>query len=180
MKKLVLLFCVASLMVSCTNTYQVVSTSAYEKARNAVASNMAANGYMLSGENHDQRNEVMVTGQSYSQYSGYGTLMDNNYHQFDTYRFANKDGETVEYTVKYKSVLADGGGYALSDVNVLGCSTSKASDYAKLCTGLSSPSAKIGQMPQDATYTVLDEEGTLVVVTVVSVALAIIVGALML
>ena len=56
---------------SCYTTQGVVSNSMYENSRNQVASNMEANGYSLSGENHEEKNEVVVTGQSYSKYTGY-------------------------------------------------------------------------------------------------------------
>lgn len=158
---------------SCYTTQGVVSNSMYANSRNQVASNMEANGYSLSGENHEEKNEVVVTGQSYSKYTGYGTQMDNNFYIYDTYKYSNNEGESAEFTVKYKSLIDDKGGYALSGIQVLGCKTTKAADYSKLCSGNNSPSTIIGNMPVDSSKTELDVANTTIAVTGITTALSI-------
>lgn len=157
------------LAASCYTTHGVFSESAYENAKAQVQANMEKNGYNLSGQQHEERNEVVVTGQSYSQYSGYGTKMDNNYHQYETLQFANKAGETAEYSVKYQAVLDDHNNYALQEVQVLGCRTSKAADYSSICTGSASPQNVIGKMAPDLQRSVLNVPATTAAVTCVTV-----------
>lgn len=174
MKKIALILSLALSFVAtgCYTTQGVVSNSMYENSRNQVASNMEANGYILSGENHEEKNEMVVTGQSYSKYTGYGTKMDNDFYSYDTYKYSNQEGDNAEYTVKYKGLVDDNGGYALSSVQVLGCKTSKAADYEKLCSGNSSPSNVIGNMSKDSSKTELDVANTTIAVTGITTVLS--------
>lgn len=178
MRKVFLIFSavLASLLAtSCYSTIKLTSAATYEKAKTEVAINFEAHGYHLSGESHDQKNEIVVTGQSYSNNSGYGTKMDNDYHQYDTYLFTNDNGETIEYSVKYKGLTTKKGEPALIDVDVLGCKTSKASDYSKLCSGDKSPKKVIGSMPLDATTDIYNEEETLVAISLITLLASVLV-----
>lgn len=170
MKKVYLLVAVAAMFLttSCYTTHGVYSQSAYDNAKARVQANMERNGYRLSGQQHEEKNEVVVTGQSYSQYTGYGTKMDNNYLQYETIQFANEAGETAEYSVKYQAVMDDNNNYALQDVQVLGCRTSKAADYSSICNGSASPQNVIGKMSPDSQRSVLDVATTTAAVTCIS------------
>lgn len=151
MKKTYLLLAVAAsfLATGCYSTYGVYSRAQYEKAKTLVEANMEVHGYNPSGYHTDSKNEIVVTGQSYSKYAGFGTLLDNNDYQYETLYFANKSGETAEYSVKYQVLLDDNRQLALQNVQVLGCRTSKAADYKSLCTDTYSPQKLIGEMYPD-------------------------------
>lgn len=159
------------LFASCYTTHGVFSESLYQDMQNTIQANMESHGYNLSGRNSEQKNEVVVTGRSYSKYTGFGTLMDNDFYQHDTYQFTNKEGDNAEYSVKYKLVEDDNNNPAFWEAQVIGCKTSKASDYVDLCTGKYSPQELFSKMVPDSQKSVLDVGATALAITGVSVTL---------
>ena len=116
---------------SCTTTYQVTSKAALNKALDNVAIELRSKGYYPVGMSTDTKNEVTITGQSYSKHAGYGTLMDNNYITNDTYRFADTNGNSMNYTVSYQ--LRNNNGFIyVTDLQVKGCETSNIKEYTNL------------------------------------------------
>ena len=145
-------------LCSCTTTYNVISKAALDQSIDRVAAEMEKYGYYPAGNSTDTRNEVTVTGQSYSKYTGYGTKMDNNYITSDTYRFSDTAGNTMNYTVGYQ-LRQSSGLYYVTEVEVKGCETSNVKDYNKLC-GSDAPKNRISTLPADATVELYDEAKT--------------------
>lgn len=154
---------------SCTTTHTVTSKITFENAKNIIETNLNQNGYNLNGESHDEKNELVSTGVSYSKYSGYGSAISNDYYQFDTYKFCDTAGNTMDYTVKYKVGIADEGYNYVDYIQVVGCNTSKSSDYDKLCNGNYSPSRTFSNLPKDSHKTTTDANATYTAITVITI-----------
>lgn len=75
---LILLSLLCFLSVGCTSTVSVVLLPDLESANESIDIQLAEKGYSLTNKTSEQKNEVYVSGQSYSKYTGYGTKMDNN------------------------------------------------------------------------------------------------------
>jgi len=159
---------VALMASSCYSTKNVVTQTTYQQAVEKLKSDMATRGYALSGQNSEKKNELQVTGVSYSKYTGYGTQMDNNYFQYDTYSFTNESGDNMNFSVKYEEEMAPEGFVYLENIQVLGCSTSKPSDYNDLCAGDIAPAKTIGNLPKDASASYFDYGKTLVTTTLLT------------
>ena len=158
MKKLFILIICCATFSSCYTTHNVISKTSLDRTIDSVAIELKSNGYYPVGTSTDTKNEVTVTGQSYSKYSGYGTRMDNNYITSDTYRFADTLGNSMDYTVSYQLNKSDGF-YFVTNLQVKGCETSNPKEYEKLC-GKYSPTKKITYLYPDKSVEVVDKEGT--------------------
>ena len=160
MKQQILLISVVALLCfcSCTTTYNVISKTALDKSINQLASEMEKYGYYPAGNRSETRNEVTVTGQSYSQYTGYGTKMSNNYLTSDTYLFSDTAGNTMNYIIGYQ-LRNSNGLYYVTEVEVKGCETSNVKDYNKLC-GSNAPKQLIETIQPDTTVRLYDEAKT--------------------
>lgn len=156
--RMLLLIAIALGLSSRTTTYQVTSKASLDKAINKVAIEMEKYGYYPAGSSSDTKNEVTVTGQSYSKYTGYGTKMDNNYVTSDVYRFADTLGNTMNYTISYQLKEKDRL-YYVTNLNVKGCETSNVKELNKLC-GSNSPKQIIETLPQDTSVSLYDEVKT--------------------
>ena len=161
MKKIFLALIIAMTLASCTSTINVTSFKEYDENINKVKSDLYGKGYELSGHNQESSSNTVVTGVSYSTQTGYGTAMDNDHYTYDTYTFSNANGDVAEFSVKYRGRYS-----SYSDVNymqtveLLGCKTSKASDYNKICGSNSSIRPLIGNMKKDIDVQVYDNDKT--------------------
>lgn len=158
---------------SCTTTRNVTSNNTFDNAKNTIEINLNQNGYNLNGESHDEKNELVSTGVSYSKFSGYGSAISNDYYQFDTYKFCDTVGNTMDYTVKYKVGIADERDYYVDCIQVVGCNTSKSSDYNKLCNGNYSPAKTFSNLPKDYHKTTTDTDATYTAITVTTILILI-------
>ena len=138
-----------------------------DKAIDIVAIELKSQGYYPAGTSTDTKNEVTVTGQSYSKYSGYGTLMGNNYITSDTYRFADTTGNSMDYTVSYQLKNKDGFFY-VTDLQVKGCETSNVREYENLC-GPKSPTKTITNLSPDSSVSLFDENKTYLLIGVLAI-----------
>lgn len=152
-------------ITSCTTTYNVTSFEEYNKNIEMVKSDLAGKGYNLSGHNRETLSNAVVTGTSFSTKSGYGTEMANDYYTYDTYSFSNEKGDIAEISLKYRTGYAD---YSktnyLATVELLGCKTSKASDYDKICGDNSSVKPLLSDVKRDLDVKVYDLEAAILVV----------------
>ena len=99
-----------ALMFCLTSCYSVKYLNTKEELnRNIDAAIVYLNdlGYHQNGVSLDTKNELVVTGVSYSSTTGYGTRMNNNYVYNDRYSFVNSEGNTIEFTVSYQTWLAE-------------------------------------------------------------------------
>ena len=96
-------------MISCMDVYHVTKKSTFDQAVNSVQFDMNNQGFRSIGSSSNTRNETVVTGVSYSRYTGYGSAMANNFITQDTYRFADSLGNTMSYSVSYSAKQTDDG-----------------------------------------------------------------------
>jgi hypothetical protein len=159
MKKTKMLFVVlatSASFLSCT-TYHVTSRSTFDRTVKEIITEVELKGYSLSGSSTDTKNNVFVEGTSYSKYSGYGSLMANDFITTDTYRFINEDGNTLSFSVSYKPMKdASQGLLYVTEAATTGCETSNAKQYEGLCGSSSPVIKKIQTLPQDATVRKID------------------------
>lgn len=161
MKKLSLLLIITLTLTSCTSTINVTSFGQYNRNIETVKSDLVGKGYTLSGHNQESSSNTVVTGVSYSTYTGYGTAMDNDHYTYDTYTFSNANGDFAEISLKYRGRYS-----SYSDMNymqtveLLGCKTSKSSDYNKICGYDSAVKPYLSNMYKDANVEVYDENKT--------------------
>ena len=168
MKRLFLVLIAAVAITSCTTTEKVISFEEYNKNIEMVKSDLSDKGYGLSGHNRETLSNAVVTGTSFSTKSGYGTEMANDYYTYDTYSFSNEKGDIAEISLKYRTGYAD---YSktnyLATVELLGCKTSKASDYEKICGDNSSVKPLLSDVKRDLDVKVYDNGATLVILVCV-------------
>ena len=145
---LLMLLGVLFFFTSCMDTYYVTKKSTFDTAIRSVQSQMAAQGFSSTGSNTNTRNETVVTGVSYSKYTGYGSAMANNFITQDTYRFADSLGNTMNYSVSYQAKQSKDGIPYVENVELCGCETSNPKDYERLC-GNESYVKSINNMPKE-------------------------------
>lgn len=161
MKKIFLALIIAMTLASCTSTINVTSFKEYNENIERVKTDLYCKGYNLSGHYQESSSNTVVTDVSYSTQTGYGTAMDNDHYTYDTYTFSNANGDVAEFSVKYRGRYS-----SYSDVNymqtveLLGCKTSKASDYNKICGSNSYIRPLIGNMKKDIDVQVYDNDKT--------------------
>lgn len=132
------------------DTYQVTKKTTFDRTIQSVQSQMAQNGFSSTGSSTNTRNETVVTGVSYSKYTGYGTAMANNFITQDTYRFTDTLGNTMNYSVSYSAKQTREGVPYVENIEVCGCETSNPKDYERLC-GKYGLLNKINNIPKDQT-----------------------------
>lgn len=163
MKRLFLVFMAAVAITSCTTTEKFTSFEEYNKNIEMVKSDLADKGYYLSGHNQESSSNTVVTGTSYSTQAGYGTAMANDHYTYDTYSFSNANGDVAEIMLKYRGRYSSSSDMNyMETVELLGCKTSKASDYDKICGYNSATKPYLGNMYKDADVKVLDGNKTLI------------------
>lgn len=135
---------------SCTTTQMTISPQSYKSTVNIIDSTIMSlsNDYQLSGSGTETKNEIQVTGQSYSQYTGYGTLMDNNYSTYDNYIYTDSLGNTIEFQFKYKGALDYFGKPYVSRIEVVKCSCKDKKIYNSVC-GTGGVVKKVEQLTPD-------------------------------
>ncbi len=151
MKKVRLLFLLLIVlfgMSSCMDTFYVTKNATFDKAVCSVQSQLAIQGFDLTGTSTNTRNEPVVTGVSYSEYTGYGSAMKNNYITQDTYRFADSLGNTMNYSVSYQARRTAQGEAFVENIELCGCETSNPKDFERMC-GDESVVKQFNSLPKD-------------------------------
>lgn len=135
---------------SCTTTQMTISPQSYKYEVNNINSTIISlsNDYQLTGFGSETKNEIIVTGQSYSQYSGYGTLMDNDYYTYDNYIYNDTLGNTIEIEFKYKRGTDYHGSSYISKIEVTKCICEDKKYYNSVC-GTSGFVKKVEQLTPD-------------------------------
>lgn len=133
---------------SCMDTFYATKRSTFDQAISSVQSQLANEGLEAVGSNSETKNNLYAAGTSYSRYTGYGTMMENNFVTQDTYRFSDGEGNTMNYTVSYSAKQTENGAQYVENIEVCGCETSNPKDYEKLC-GNESIVKQINSLPKD-------------------------------
>ena len=63
-----------------------------------VENNLKKIGYEHSSHSTDQKNELRVSGTTYSTQTGQGTAMGNKFITYETNTFTNDNGDKISYT----------------------------------------------------------------------------------
>lgn len=150
MRKMLFFFLLLSVFVitSCTDTFYMTKKTTFDNAIRTVQAQMSEQGYFLNGTSSNTRNETVVTGVSYSRYTGYGTAMDNNFITQDNYQFTDTLGNTMSFSVSYMAKQTDDGIPYVEDLELCGCETSNPKYYETLC-GNESIVKQINDVPKD-------------------------------
>ena len=164
-------------LVSCYDT-RMTSSTGYKRSMAKVQKELESQGYSLTGSPTDTRNEVTVTGQSYSRVSGYGTKMDNKYVTRDNYNFTHTDGSTLKFSVTY-SPMQNANVQYVENMQVSGCETSNKNDYNKLC-GSSAAIQSLNNAPKDTSVEIYNPTNTYLLTGGISVLAGILLYAIIL
>ena len=151
--------------MSCTTTFRAVSSSYYDSTVATISEQLSEKGFTLSGTANETKNEVSVSGTSYSYYTGYGSAMKNNYWQYQEYSYLDSDNNSVSYTVKFQLKKDSKGQEYVQDLSVSNCSASK--DYNTICgmNGIVQSNMQNTINNPDAVVTVVDQNSTILGVT---------------
>ena len=128
------------------DTFYATKRSTFDKTIVSVQRQLNNEGLKSVGSSSDTKNNLYAAGTSYSKYTGFGTMMENNYVTQDTYRFADAEGNTMNYSVSYSAKRTEGGVQYVDNVEVCGCETSNPNDYERLC---GNAVRQIKSMPKD-------------------------------
>ncbi len=135
-------------LTSCTSTINVVSSEKYDKGFETVKTNLSEQGYRLSG--HKGEDKMQTDGKAGA----------DIFHRY-TYTFSNPERESVEIVLKTKpnsSKYCDCNYYTTTEL--LGCKTSKSTDYEKICGDSSTIKQTFGKMEKDKKVKIFDAKKT--------------------
>ncbi|MCQ2281274.1 MAG: hypothetical protein MJZ99_01415 [Bacteroidales bacterium] len=135
-KWFILFVAACALSASCTSPKIIVTTSDLESTNNEIELKLKEKGYVVSNKSTDTKNEIYVSGQSYSKYTGYSTEMDNHYQKYDTYSFVNEQGNKISYTIKYTPAQTsnyDTVLYYADNLSMVGCEVTEPGKYSEIC-----------------------------------------------
>lgn len=125
------LFVMAVFFTSCSTTLPVVTQTALDRTLSEINSDLSDYGYEMSGASNESKNEVSVSGVSYSRWTGYGSAMKNNYWQYDEYTYVDSLNNNVSFTIKYqRNKDVDGRPY-LQSLEMTNCYSNK--NYNTMC-----------------------------------------------
>ena len=112
---------------SCMTKKQVTSLDAYKIAVAIINGDLSEMGYNLSASSQESKNDIYVSGTSYSRYTGYGTRWSNNFWQYDSFTYTDSLNNIVNFMVKYQMVYDE----YIYNLDVVNCSANK--NYDRIC-----------------------------------------------
>ena len=157
------------------DTFYATKRSTFDKAVADVQSRLAQEGLKSVGSSSDTKNNLYALGTSYSKYTGYGTMMENNFVTQDTYRFADAEGNTMKYSVSYSAKQTSDGVSYVENIEVCGCETSNPNDYERLC-GNNSLVKQINLTPKDQELRQMNVMNTTLAITGITIGLTLLVS----
>lgn len=145
MKKLYLIALVACtfLATSCMQTHYVPTAATFKTANDQIAVNLNKAGYRISNQSSVEKNELVVTDQTYNTRTGYSNKIDNNFVNYDSYTFTDKNGETVSYSTKYSYKNSIHGELYLKEMSLTECKVSNPDKYGEYCGNTGSISREL-------------------------------------
>lgn len=158
---------------SCTTTQMTISPRAYNTAVEKISSDISTigKGYQLTGSGSDAKNEVIVTGQSYSKYSGFGTLMDNDKSFYNNYTYTDSIGNTVDFQIKHKNKADYNRNEYIYDIEVVKCNCGDKKLYSVIC-GENGIVKKVTQLNPDQQSNIYDAGTTYLTIFGVSMGIS--------
>ena len=128
----------------------VTSVPTYNNTIDKVVTAIESQGYALQDKKHDHRNELRHETATFEGESN-SSWIPNELVNYDTYRFADGDGNTMSFSVQYRSRMShESGSVYYTDVQTDGCFTSNSKDYERLC-GEGSPLRMLDTIQKDMT-----------------------------
>lgn len=150
MKKILTAMAVAIVLTACTGPMYVTSVPTYNNTVDKVVAAIESQGYVLKDKKHDHRNEIRHSVATFEGESS-SSWIPNELVNYDTYRFVDGDGNTMSFSVQYRSrTNHESGGVYYTDVQTDGCFTSNSKDYERLC-GEGSPLRMLDTIQKDMT-----------------------------
>ena len=145
MKKIYIILLVAFsfMATSCMQTHYVPTAATFKAAKDQISANLNKAGYRLSNQSSVEKNELVVTDQTYNTRTGYSNKIDNNFVNYDSYTFTAANGETVSYSTKYGYKKSIHGELYLKEMNVTECKVSNPDKYAEYCGNTGSISREL-------------------------------------
>ncbi len=178
MRKIKAIYSIAAiamcLLASCVVNTEVVSLSAYNNKMSEIKAELENQGYILSGESNDVKNEMTVNGVTYSRWTGYGTSMKNNYWSYDEFTFVDSAHNTISFTTKYMSKKSHDGVAYVDDLELVSCNASR--DYSEICGGRGKVKSAIQKMNDqpDKVVQIYNSGGTTAAIIGVSLGICVI------
>ena len=147
-----LMLSVAALALSaCTGPLNVTSVPTYNNTIDRVVAAFEGQGYSFKEKKHDHRNEIRHSVATVEGESNSSNWIPNELVNYDTYSFADGNGNTMSFSVQYRSrTNHESGGVYYTDVQTDGCFTSNSNDYERLC-GEGSPLRMLDTIQKDMT-----------------------------
>lgn len=137
MKKLlfIIVIAVTAILSSCTTSKLAINGAGYKQNMQAVTQTIQEidSTYVLSQQGHTENNNVVVSGVSYNQYTGYGTAMANQLNCQDSYTFTNAAGDNIEFTLTYQPQDDIHGNAFFESIYVSNCKTSNNKVFQNVC-----------------------------------------------
>lgn len=150
MKKILTAMAVAIVLTACTGPMYVTSVPTYNNTVDKVVAAIESQGYVLKDKKHDHRNELRHETATFEGESS-SSWIPNELVNYDTYSFADSEGNTMSFSVQYRSrTNHESGAIYYTDVQTDGCFTSNAKDCERLC-GDRSPLRMLDTIQKDIT-----------------------------
>ena len=147
----ILIVCAMAGLAACTGPMYVTSVPSYNNTIYDVMSALESQGYTFTGREHEIRNTTRQSTPPFEGNVNSSNWIPLEYVNVDTYRFADSTGNTMSFTVEYRSSSDHTNGTIYySDVQTAGCSTSNSEDYERLC-GDRSPIRMFDTIKKDMT-----------------------------
>jgi len=170
---IVLLALIITAFSSCTTTRMTISPRAYNAAVDNISADLSAigNKFELTGSGSDVKNELIATEQSYSEYRGYDTRLENDPSTYDNYTYTDSIGNRVEFEVKYKVSADNKSNDYLYNMEVVRCNCEDKKLYSTVC-GSNGIVKQITQIEPDQKSKVFDPTTTYFTISGVSIGLS--------
>ncbi len=163
-------FLIINLFSSCTTTRMTISSLSYKSAFDDIDSEISSLGdYKLSGSGSETKNEIVVLGQSYTQFGGYSTLMDNNFAIYENYMYIDSLGKTIDFQIKRKNRNDYNGIEYIYDIEVVKCNCIDKRLYPSVC-GENGIVKKITKLKPDQQSYIYDSGKTIISIFGISLA----------
>ena len=151
MKRTLIISLAVLVLSACTGPMYVTSVPTYNNTVDRVVAVIESQGYAFKDMKHDHRNELRHPLATVEGESNSPNWIPNELVNYDTYSFADGNGNTMSFSVQYRSnVDPSSGTVYYSDVQTDGCFTSNAKDYERLC-GEHSPLRMLDTIQKDMT-----------------------------
>lgn len=151
MKKTLISIVAVLVLASCVGPMYVTSVPTYNKTVDAVIAAIGNEGYALTGKKHDRRNELRHSAPAFEGNANSSEWIPNELLNYDTYSFADGNGNTMSFSVQYRANNDHTRGTVYyTDVKVAEWSASNSKDYERLC-GAQSPLWMLDTIQKDMT-----------------------------